>query len=83
MNSIRINNYRMAAYAAIAVGLINLRYQTGATNNLLKSAALFVPGAILFSLTLVDLGKKILAGRTAALATTFIGAALLIYSFVL
>jgi hypothetical protein len=83
MNSVRINNYRMAAYAAIATGLINLRYQTGAADNLAKSAALFLPGALLFALTLTAFGKKILEGRTAAIVVTICGAALLGYSFIL
>jgi hypothetical protein len=73
----------MAAYAAIATGLINLRYQTGATDNLAKSAALFLPGALLFALTLTAFGKKILEGRTAAVVVTLGGAVLLGYSFIL
>jgi hypothetical protein len=83
MNSVRINNYRMAAYAAIATGLINLRYQTGASDNFAKSAALFLPGALLFALTLTTFGKKALEGRTAAIVVSIFGAALLAYSFIL
>ncbi|MEN9412380.1 MAG: hypothetical protein RIQ92_817 [Actinomycetota bacterium] len=83
MNSARINNYRMAAYAALAVGLINLRYQTGAESNFMKSAALFIPGALLISLTFTSLGKKWLDTRSAALTLSIVGSALLIYSFVL
>jgi hypothetical protein len=29
MNTHRINNFRMGAYAALAAGIINLRYQSG------------------------------------------------------
>lgn len=83
MNSARINNYRMAAYAALAVGLINLRYQTGAESNFSKSAALFIPGALLIALTFTSFGKKWLESRNAALMLSIIGGALLIYSFVL
>jgi hypothetical protein len=83
MNSARINNYRMAAYAALAVGLINLRYQTGAESNFAKSAALFIPGALLLLVTLTSAGKKWLESRAVALVLSFIGSALLIYSFVL
>jgi uncharacterized membrane protein YjjP (DUF1212 family) len=49
MNTHRINNFRMAAYAALAAGLINLRYQTGAEANLSKSLVLIIPGALLFA----------------------------------
>jgi hypothetical protein len=83
MNSPRINNYRMAAYAALAVGLINLRYQTGASNNFSKSAALVIPGALLLALTFIAPGRKWLAGSVAALVVTAIGGALLVYSFLL
>lgn len=83
MNSARINNYRMAAYAALAVGLINLRYQTGAESNFAKSAALFIPGALLLLVTLTGAGKKWLESRTAVLVLSIIGSGLLIYSFVL
>jgi hypothetical protein len=83
MNSARLNNYRMAAYAALAVGLINLRYQTGAESNFAKSAALFIPGALLLLVTFTSAGKKWLESRTAALILSIIGSGLLIYSFVL
>ncbi|MEO0010706.1 MAG: hypothetical protein RIQ39_295 [Actinomycetota bacterium] len=73
----------MAAYAALAVGLINLRYQTGAESNFMKSAALFVPGALLIALTFTTAGKKWLESRNAALVLTIVGSALLIYSFIL
>ncbi len=73
----------MAAYAAIATGLINLRYQTGASDNFAKSAALFLPGALLFAFTLTAFGKKALEGRTAAIVVSIFGAALLAYSFIL
>ena len=73
----------MAAYAALAVGLINLRYQTGAENNFGKSAALFIPGALLLLVSLTTLGKKWLESRTAAAIVITVGGSLLIYSFVL
>ncbi len=72
----------MAAYAALAVGLINLRYQTGSEANLPKSLALVVPGALLLALTLTHFGKKWLQSRAAALVVSALGALLLIYSFI-
>ena len=73
----------MAAYAAFAVGLINLRYQTGSDNNLVKSAALFLPGALLLLLTFTSFGKKWLESKTAAAIVITGGGLLLIYSFIL
>ena len=72
----------MGAYAALAVGLINLRYQTGAEANLSKSLALVIPGALLLLVALTQVGKKWLETRAAAITVSTIGALLLIYSFV-
>ena len=73
----------MGAYAALAVGLINLRYQTGAENNLGKSAALFIPGALLLLISLTSFGKKWLESKTAAAIIITVGGLLLLYSFIL
>lgn len=73
----------MGAYAALAVGLINLRYQTGSESNLAKSLALVIPGSLLLMVALTQIGKKWLESRTAAVVVSTIGGLLLIYSFVL
>jgi hypothetical protein len=49
----------------------------------MKSAALFIPGALLIALTFTSAGKKWLESRNAALMLSIAGSALLIYSFVL
>ena len=48
-----VNNYRFGAYALFAMGLINLRYQTGSEGNLSKSAVLVAIGAIVLILTII------------------------------
>jgi hypothetical protein len=48
-----LNNYRFGAYALFAMGLINLRYQTGSEGNLPKSAVLIAVGAIVLVLTFI------------------------------
>lgn len=73
----------MAAYAAIAVGLINLRYQTGSENNFAKSAALLIPGTLLIGASFIQVSKTWLLSKTAAITTLIIGTILLIYSFIL
>ena len=72
----------MAAYGALAVGLINLRYQSGADGNLLKSLTLIIPGILLLAISFIEVGKKWLATKTAAQVVTVIWVLLLIYSFV-
>ena len=48
-----INNYRFGAYALFAMGLINLRYQTGSEGNLSKSSLLITIGAVVLALTFI------------------------------
>jgi hypothetical protein len=48
-----LNNYRFGAYALFAMGLINLRYQTGSEGNLSKSSVLVAVGAIVLVLTFI------------------------------
>ena len=48
-----INNYRFGAYALFAMGLINLRYQTGTEGNLSKSLVLILVGAIVLVFTFI------------------------------
>ncbi len=79
----RINNFRMGAYAALAAGLINLRYQTGSDGNISKSLILIIPGALVLGLSLTTAGKKILDNKTTSALGIAGGVFLLIYSFVL
>jgi hypothetical protein len=72
----------MAAYAAIAVGLINLRYQTGSENNLVKSATILIPGALLLGLSFLEVGKRSLQSKAAAAIVITCGGLLLSYSFI-
>jgi hypothetical protein len=83
MNMQRINNFRMGAYAALAAGLINLRYQTGSDGNMSKSLILIIPGAVVLGLSLTNSGKKLLESKTTAALGMAGGAFLLIYSFIL
>ena len=48
-----INNYRFGSYAILAMGLINLRYQTGNDANLSKSSVLIILGALAFIATFI------------------------------
>lgn len=71
----------MGAYAALAIGLINFRYQTGADGNLLKSLALIGPGLALLLISFTQPGKMWLQSKTAAAIGITCGGLLLAYSF--
>jgi hypothetical protein len=81
MDMHRVNNFRMGAYAALAVGLINLRYQTGSDSNLSKSLVLIIPGALILGLSLTNPGKSWMQSKNAAAISLACGALLLAYSF--
>ena len=72
----------MGAYAALAAGLINLRYQTGSDGNMSKSLILIIPGAIVLGLSLTTAGKKLLDSKNVVAVGITGGLLLLIYSFV-
>jgi Ca2+/Na+ antiporter len=78
-----LNNYRFGSYALFAMGLINLRYQTGSDSNLSKSSVLVATGAIVLVLTFIPklndfFMKKLVKSLSLALLAVFIAYGLLI-----
>jgi hypothetical protein len=55
-----LNNYRFGSYAILAIGLINLRYQTGSDQNLAKSLVLILSGALVLILTFAPMMREFL-----------------------
>ena len=72
-----INNYRMGGYLLIAVGLINLRYQTGQSGVLSHSLAIIIPGSLLLASTWVAAARQFLYSRIGKLLTIVGGLALI------
>jgi hypothetical protein len=70
----------MASYLLFAIGLINLRYQTGKDGVLVNSAAVFIPGAIALSLTFIKGAHRLLAKRSVMLALGVIGGVLVAWA---
>jgi len=58
-----LNNYRFGSYAILAIGLINLRYQTGTEQNLPKSLVLMLSGALVFLITFIPALKAFLTRK--------------------
>ncbi|MEY3149148.1 MAG: hypothetical protein RL029_422 [Actinomycetota bacterium] len=54
------NYFRYAAYALIAVGLINLRYQSGKSDLNTTTFLIVGTGVVIFALTYLNFGKKFL-----------------------
>ncbi len=59
-----LNYYRFGAYAILAMGLINLRYQTGSEANLPKSSALILLGLAVLLITFIPVFKNLFLLKT-------------------
>ena len=57
----QVNYLRYVAYALVAVGLINLRYQSGEANLGIRTSIITGTGIIIFALTYFAPGRKFLA----------------------
>jgi hypothetical protein len=76
-----INNYRYAAYALLAIGLINLRYQTGNANNLNTSSVLIVLGVLGLLITFIPPLKSFLLKKSIQIIALTIFVAAIVYGF--
>ena len=75
-----INNYRMGGYLLLACGLINLRYQWGEGDVAIRSATIFILGAIIIGATFNASALKILAKREVKFLLTAAGLALVAFA---
>jgi len=70
----------MGSYLLIALGFINLRYQSGENNNLERSLIIIVPGALLLSSTWISSLSKVLHLRAAKVLALALGFALVAFA---
>jgi uncharacterized membrane protein len=75
-----LNNYRMASYLLLAIGLINLRYQTGKDGVFNNSFAIFAPGMLMLLITFVKPAHSLLARREVMALLAVAGSALVIWA---
>lgn len=73
---------RYLAYALFALGLINLRYQTGASDLFLKTVIISGTGVIIFALTYLNFGKALFAKSFGRTITWVIGIAAIIFAII-
>lgn len=71
----------MGAYAALAMGLINLQYQSGSDNNLMKSLVLVAPGGVVLAISFTEKGRSLFQSKIAAPLGITLGLLALAYSF--
>ena len=75
-----LNNYRMASYLLIAIGLINLRYQSGKDEVLTNSLLVVIPGVLTLLITFIKASHKFLARREVMGLLVLIGVALVFWA---
>lgn len=80
MNRNLINNYRMGGYLLIAIGLINLRYQSGQSSVLRHSLTIVVPGALVLAATWIPSLARALELRSTKAITLCLGLVLVAYA---
>lgn len=76
-----INNYRFAAYALLAIGLINLRYQSGTAGNVNTSSVLIGLGIIGLAITFIPPLKSFLLQKNVQITALIIFIAAIVYGF--
>ena len=78
-----INNYRFGSYAILAMGLINLRYQTGNDSHLSKSLVLIILGAVAFIATFIPALKALLLKRVSKMVAIIVLVLAIAYGFLI
>jgi len=78
-----INNYRFGAYAILAMGLINLRYQTGTEGNLSKSSVLISIGAVVLLATFIPRVSNFFMNRIVKLISLALLASCIAYGILI
>ena len=72
----------MGGYLLLAVGLINLRYQTGQSEILKNSLLIILPGVLILIATWIPAVAKMLLPKTTQILVTTLGALLALYAIV-
>ena len=78
-----LNNYRCGSYALLAMGLINLRYQTGSEANLPTSSVLISVGLLVFIATFIPKLSSFLLGKMVKKISLLLLVALIIYGILI
>jgi hypothetical protein len=75
-----MTNYRWGGYLLVAMGLLNLRYQTGQPGVVTQSLIILTPGAIILIMSFIPKTAAILNTKTAKNISLIIGLATIIYA---
>lgn len=77
-----MTNYRWGGYLLVAMGLLNLRYQTGEPNVLKNSLIIITPGAVILIMSFIPKTAALLNTKIARTISIAIGIAAIIFAAV-
>ncbi len=75
-----MTNYRWGGYLLVAMGLLNLRYQSGEPGVFTHSLIIFTPGALILIMTVIPSTVKILNTKGAKIISMAVGIATILYA---
>ncbi len=82
MKSNLLNNYRMGSYLLVAIGLINLRYQSGQSGVVQHSLTIIIPGALLLLATWIPTLAKRLESKAIQAVSMVLALLLIVYAVI-
>ena len=77
-----MTNYRLGGYLLVAIGLLNLRYQTGEPGVLTNSIIILTPGAVILILSFIPKTAALLNTKIAQRVSIAVGIAAIIFAAV-
>jgi hypothetical protein len=75
-----MTNYRWGGYLLVAMGLLNLRYQTGQPGVVTHSLIILTPGAIILTMSFIPATIKILQSKNSKIISLIVGIATIVYA---
>jgi hypothetical protein len=75
-----MTNYRWGGYLLVAMGLLNLRYQTGQPGVITHSLIILTPGAVILIMSFMPKTAEILKTKTARNISLIVGIAAIVYA---
>jgi hypothetical protein len=75
-----MTNYRIGGYLLVAIGLLNLRYQTGEPGFVRNSLIIIAPGALILILSFIPRTAEMLNTKTAQKISIVVGLAAILFA---
>jgi len=75
-----MTNYRWGGYLLVAMGLLNLRYQTGQPGVLTNSLIILTPGAVILIMSFIPKTAALLNTKIAQRISLVVGIAAIVFA---